>query len=75
MASTQYPEPPADPNAMDLSPGRVWLAQAEDYEPGRKSISTTRRKHEDSPQWDKGKSSLVSIVANRVTLKEIVDSL
>jgi hypothetical protein len=24
-----------DPNAMDLSPGRARLAQAEDYEPGR----------------------------------------
>jgi hypothetical protein len=24
-----------DPNAMDLSPGRVRLVQAEDYEPGR----------------------------------------
>jgi hypothetical protein len=24
-----------DPNAMDLSPGRARIAQAEDYEPGR----------------------------------------
>jgi hypothetical protein len=61
-----------DPNAMDLSPGRARLAQAEDYKP-RGNRYQHQREHEGS-SVGQGKSSPVSIVASQVTLKEIVDS-
>jgi hypothetical protein len=64
-----------DPNAMDLSPGRARLAQAEDYEPGRNRYHPRKEQDEDwLRQEDKGKSLNVSIVTSQVTLKETVDS-
>jgi hypothetical protein len=65
-----------DPNAMDLSPGRARLAQAEDYEPGKNRYQPPEgvgprdwhaSRTKESPQ-------MLSIVTNQVTLKEIVDS-
>jgi hypothetical protein len=64
----------ADPNAMDLSPGRVvWLKQKIMT---REETAIKQGQEDKGPlhQQDKGKSSNVSIVTNQVTLKEIVDS-
>jgi hypothetical protein len=64
-----------DPNVMDLSPGRARIAQAEDYEPGRNRYQPSEGGERGTVrQEDKGKSLNVSIVTNRVTLKEIVGS-